>query len=59
MRGSVPVVGLEVGDAGRQAGDDALDGQRLEDHTSGERQHLCINDPKLLGDGGAGLFGDG
>ena len=44
MRGGVPVVGREVGDARRQAGDEAVDRQRFEDDAGREGQYLAVVD---------------
>ncbi|MPN26403.1 hypothetical protein SDC9_173827 [bioreactor metagenome] len=53
----MPVVRLEVGEDRRQAGLDAFDRQRLEDHAGGERQHLFRRHAEQFADRFAGLAG--
>jgi hypothetical protein len=48
-----PVVRLEVGNGGRQAGDDLLDRQGFEDHASRKRQHLLRRAAQQLRQRGA------
>ena len=57
--GLEPAVGLECGLAGRQAGGDALGGQRLHDDAGGEGQHLRRVAAEQLRDGGAARVGRG
>ena len=53
----MPVVDLEVGDGGRQPGNQALDRQRFEDDAGGERQHLRITNTEHLRHGGTSGLG--
>ena len=48
LGGQRPVVFAQIGDGGRQPGDDAIDGQRLHDDAGGERQDLLGLDAELL-----------
>ncbi len=54
-----PVVRGEIGDRGRQAGDDLRQRQRLEDHAGRERQHLLGVAAEQLRHFGAGGLGIG
>ena len=57
VRGSVPVVALEIGEDGRQASLDALDRQRFENDAGGKRQHLFRRNAEQFTDRFAGLAG--
>ncbi|MCY1542710.1 hypothetical protein D9M68_784720 [compost metagenome] len=56
MGGAGPAVGGEVGDGARQAGDQAVQGQRLQDDASGERQNLGRGHAQQLAQRGAGVL---